>query len=123
MRDQDIYDPSFVKVVFDRCSSKYIWFSFVCSMGFTERWRKDCVNILPLDNAEGTAGLDLMAGTGEIWPHLLKRYPSIAKITAIDISSGMHRRALDRLHRHRADHIDFIEDNVLEGERPGNEFS
>jgi len=36
----DIYDPQFVKQVFDRCSDKYIAFSYICSMGFTERWRR-----------------------------------------------------------------------------------
>jgi demethylmenaquinone methyltransferase/2-methoxy-6-polyprenyl-1,4-benzoquinol methylase len=33
----DIYDPAFVKGVFDRCSRRYILFSTFCSMGFTER--------------------------------------------------------------------------------------
>jgi len=35
---QDIYDPKFVKAVFDRCSDRYIAFSLICSLGFTERW-------------------------------------------------------------------------------------
>ena len=38
-RGEDIYDPAFVKDVFDRCSGQYIAFSYVCSLGFTERWR------------------------------------------------------------------------------------
>ena len=33
----DIYDPKFVKGVFDRCSDRYIAFSLICSLGFTER--------------------------------------------------------------------------------------
>lgn len=33
----DIYDPDFVKGVFDRCSDRYITFSLICSFGFTER--------------------------------------------------------------------------------------
>ncbi|MEL7108599.1 MAG: class I SAM-dependent methyltransferase [Pseudomonadota bacterium] len=110
----DIYDPNFVKEVFDRCSGKYIWFSTVCSLGFTQVWRNDCVkNLGGADHLTGR-GYDLMSGTGEIWPHLLKRQPNIDKITAIDISDGMHTRAMTRLHKMRAHKIEFIADNVLE---------
>ena len=59
-----------------------------------------------------------MAGTGEIWPHLLRRFPDIGAITAVDISSGMHRRAMQRLHAHRAQKIAFIEDDVLASALP-----
>jgi len=114
----DIYDPRFVKDVFDRCSERYIAFSYFCSFGFTERWRKQCVGAMPSPGTEAPQGYDLMAGTGEVWPHLLKRFPHIGAITAVDISSGMHRRALDRLHRHRAHKIDFIEDDVLASDLP-----
>lgn len=82
-------------------------------MGFTERWRKQCVASLPQPNKNLTQGYDLMAGAGEVWPHLLRRHPEIRRITAVDISSGMHQQALKRLHRHRAHKIDFIEDDVF----------
>ena len=59
-----------------------------------------------------------MAGTGEAWPHLLARFPDIAEVTAVDISSGMHARAMDRLHRHRAHKIAFIEDDVFASALP-----
>lgn len=113
----DIYDPQFVKQVFDRCSGKYIAFSYVCSMGFTERWRKQCVEALAL-GAEARTGYDLMAGTGEVWPHLLAANPGLTSIVAVDISSGMHTRALERLHAMRAHRIDFIEDDVLASNLP-----
>jgi demethylmenaquinone methyltransferase/2-methoxy-6-polyprenyl-1,4-benzoquinol methylase len=109
----DIYDPAFVKGVFDRCSDRYIAFSYLCSLGFTERWRRQCVAALPEPATDAPICYDLMAGTGEAWPHLLKRFPRAARIVAIDISSGMHRRAMERLHVHRAHRIEFIEDDVL----------
>jgi len=114
----DIYDPAFVKGVFDRCSDKYIAFSNVCSLGFTERWRRQCVAAMPAPPGETPKGYDLMAGTGEVWPHLLKRWPGIGAITAVDISTGMHERAMARLHRHRAHKIAFIEDDVLASDLP-----
>jgi ubiquinone/menaquinone biosynthesis C-methylase UbiE len=114
----DIYDPNFVKGVFDRCSDRYITFSLICSFGFTERWRQQYVAAMPALRAGGARGYDLMAGTGEVWPHLLKRFDGIGSITAVDISSGMHRRAMKRLHAHRAHRIEFIEDDVLASDLP-----
>lgn len=115
---EDIYDPAYVKGVFDRCSGAYIAYSWICSFGFTERWRRQCVHYLPLRQSEGAVGYDLMAGTGEVWPHLLKRHPKLGAITAVDISSGMHKRAMRRLHAHRAHKIEFIEDDVLSSALP-----
>lgn len=117
---QDIYDPNFVKGVFDRCSKRYIAFSYICSFGFTERWRRQCVHALPMPTTPEMIGYDLMAGTGEAWPHFLKRFPHTRSITAIDISTGMHKRALKRLHAQRSNKIDFIEDNVLSSNLPGD---
>ena len=115
---QDIYDPDFVRDVFDRCSGRYIAFSYVCSLGFTERWRRQCVEAMPTPPGETPNGYDLMAGTGEVWPHLLKRFPQVTAITAVDISPGMHQRALDRLHDLRAHRIRFIEDDLFRSQLP-----
>jgi len=115
---EDIYDTQYVKGVFDRCSDRYITFSLLCSFGFTERWRRQCVATMPELNVPAARGYDLMAGTGEVWPHLIKRFGSVASITAVDISSGMHRLAMERLHAHRTHQIEFIEDDVLASELP-----
>ena len=117
---EDIYDAQYVKGVFDRCSDQYIAFSLLCSFGFTERWRRQCVSSMPEIRARAAHGYDLMAGTGEVWPHLLRRFQSVASITAVDISSGMHRRAMQRLHAHRTHRIKFVEDDVLASELPAN---
>lgn len=118
--EPDIYDPAFVKAVFDRCSKAYIGFSWACSFGFTERWRRQCVEALPLAAGRAAEGYDLMAGTGEVWPHLFRQRPHIGRLTAVDISSGMHRLALARLHRRRsrAHQIEFLECDVLTSDLP-----
>jgi len=118
--DPDIYDPDFVKQVFDRCSGKYIAFSYVCSFGFTEIWRKQAIEKMPEPNSDKHIVYDIMAGTGEVWPHILKRFPKTKSIKAIDISSGMHERAMRRLHRHRKNKIEFIRDDVLSTELDRN---
>ena len=116
--DEQIYDPDFVRDVFDRCGPNYRNWSAVASFGFVRRWRKQCVSALPIDTAEYAVCFDLMAGTGEVWPHLLRRFPDLAHIKAVDISHVMHLEALDRLHASRSEHIEHLEANVLDGGLP-----
>ncbi len=116
--EPDIYDPAFVKAVFDKCSSRYIAFSGLISFGFTQRWRRQCVAALPEPVVSHPEIYDLMSGTGEVWPHVLERFPAASRIVAVDISSGMHRLALARLHAMRAEHISFIEDDLLASQLP-----
>lgn len=113
----DIYDPAFVKAVFDRCSRRYILFSTLFSFGFTERWRRQCIAALPA-SSDPAYCCDLMAGTGEAWPHLLRRFPKTRTIVAVDISSGMHRLAMKRLHSHRRHRIQFAEHDILRSAIP-----
>jgi ubiquinone/menaquinone biosynthesis C-methylase UbiE len=119
-RDADIYRPEFVRELFDRCGSNYRWWSTAASFGFTRRWRRQCVAGLPPMPQARNAGLDLMAGTGEVWPHLLELRPEVATITAVDISSEMNRRALTRLHQGLEGRVRLIEADVLRADLPAN---
>lgn len=109
----DIYNPEFVKGVFDRCSEKYIFVSTLLSFGFTERWRRECAQQLPTPETDGRICYDLMSGTGEAWPHILKAHPDTQQIFAIDISSGMYARAKTRLNEMRANKIGFKRADVF----------
>jgi demethylmenaquinone methyltransferase/2-methoxy-6-polyprenyl-1,4-benzoquinol methylase len=114
----DIYDPAFVADLFDRCSTNYRRWSAVSSFGFVWLWRRQCVGRLtPLPRAGGIA-IDLMAGTGEIWPHLLRKFPDLETITALDISHRMHLEAVEKLHKGYADRITHLQANALEAELP-----
>lgn len=116
--DRDIHDPDFVRDVFDRCSANYRMWSEVASFGFVARWRRQCVQALDLPTGRLEVVADLMAGTGEIWPRLLTRLPEDVKITAVDISRGMHRHAMERLHQDRTDRITHLEVNFLDSDLP-----
>lgn len=128
---KDIYDPDYVAALFDRCSPRYRTWSAVSSFGFIWLWRKQCVErligqkqvgrihqgrVLP-KSAMATQVVDLMAGTGEIWPHLLRWDPTM-RITAIDISKRMHNEAVNRLHGRTAGQITHIAANALETDLP-----
>ncbi len=115
---RDLYDPAFVAEVFDRCAGNYRAWSSVASFGLIHRWRRACVEGIDLPRETVAAGVDLMAGTGEVWPHLLARFPAISRITAIDISPGMHARAVERLHADRAGRIAHFCADVLQTDLP-----
>jgi ubiquinone/menaquinone biosynthesis C-methylase UbiE len=118
--DQNIYDPQFVKGVFDRCGSAYRRWSTIASFGFVWIWRRQCVNNLPLPSSTTEKGYDLMAGTGELWPHLKSRFSNTTEINAIDISGKMVEQAIERLHRHSEFTVNIIEADVLTSKLAAN---
>lgn len=115
MVDTPSYDPADVSALFDRCAGNYRRWSAVSSFGFVARWRKAAVTQLDVETPDTI--VDLMAGTGEIWPNVLARFPN-ANITAIDISHQMHLHALDVLHKDRADKITHLEADALKSPLP-----
>jgi len=116
----DIYDPAYVSDLFDRCSSNYRRWSAVSSFGFTYIWRRQCVAGLVSPARGGAIVVDLMAGTGEVWPHLFRRFPDLGPITALDISHRMHLEAVERLHSGYADRITHIEADALQTNLPAD---
>ncbi len=122
MDKRDIYSPAFVKDLFDRCSTAYRFWSQIASFGFVWRWRRQCIDALPEFESKNSIGADLMTGTGECWAYLLKRRPGIHRITAVDISTGMIERAIDRLHRSRQENIAVVNADVFKADLPASSF-
>lgn len=115
---ENIFDPAYVEDLFDRCSSSYRTWSAVSSFGMVGLWRRVCIRSLPDTTNPSGDVVDLMAGTGEVWPHLLKRFPATQSITAIDSSKRMHDEAVNRLHAERSDRCTHLKANVLETKLP-----
>ncbi len=118
--EKSIYDPGFVANLFDRCSSNYRWWSAVSSFGIIFLWRRQCVGRLVSPTQNGAVAVDLMAGTGEVWPYLLRRFPDLSTITALDISHRMHLEAVNRLHGAYADKITHLEADALQTDLPAD---
>lgn len=115
---KDIYDPEFVADLFDRCSSSYRRWSSISSFGFVALWRSQCVALLSAPNCHRPVVVDMMAGTGEVWPYLLRRFPHLDTVTALDISHQMHLEAVRRLHGAYSERITHIEADALQTELP-----
>jgi ubiquinone/menaquinone biosynthesis methyltransferase len=83
----DIYDPNFVKSLFDEMSKTYGLINYIASFGFCERWRRQCVQLATIN--PGMIVYDLMTGMGECWNLINKKLNNDGRIVAIDISEEM----------------------------------
>ncbi|HYO94480.1 MAG TPA: class I SAM-dependent methyltransferase [Polyangiaceae bacterium] len=86
-----IYEPQFVRALFDEMSASYELTNYVSSFGFSARWRRQAVADLTL--RPGALVVDLMSGMGECWTALQRRMQGAAHIVAIDLSPEMCRHA------------------------------
>jgi len=81
-----IYDPQFVRGLFNRMSRSYERMNAIMSFGFAVIWRRQLMQLI--DPSGAVSVIDLMAGMGETWGPLLRRFPN-AKVTALDFSTEM----------------------------------
>lgn len=97
MVDTPSYDPADVSALFDRCAGNYRRWSAASSFGFVGRWRKEAV--AQLDIQSPAVIVDLMAGTGEVWPYVLSRFPT-AEFTHLDADALRAQGLKVELRRH-----------------------
>jgi len=70
-------------------SSTYGLTNYISSFGFTERWRKVCID--KIDKTSNSEVIyDLMSGMGELWPTIKRSKLNFSKINAVDISQNMN---------------------------------
>lgn len=84
---KDIYEPEFVKKLFNQMSESYERMNYITSFGFSIRWRKQFIQKIPASD-DKIKVLDLLSGLGENWSYLIKRFPN-AEFYALDFSESM----------------------------------
>lgn len=89
----DMYDGPAVKAMFDRMSRSYERMNIVMSFGFSVRWRRQLMRLLP--DLPAPRILDAMSGMGETWAELLRRFPD-GRMAAIDFAPRMIEHASTR---------------------------
>lgn len=117
---ENIYDPDFVKLMFDRMSASYERMNYITSFGFCIRWRRQALKELSACPHKVML-LDLLAGMGETWSAVKKKYPS-SQITAIDFSKEMIRSAKQRNKRYFNSEVSILEQNFLDNQLPGEHY-
>jgi demethylmenaquinone methyltransferase/2-methoxy-6-polyprenyl-1,4-benzoquinol methylase len=117
---QSIYDPEYVKNLFNRMSSSYERMNYIFSFGFSLRWRRQLLqHIKP--TARQPLILDLMTGMGEMWYSLSHRFPQ-ARLHGLDFSSGMLQHAQTKNKRHYNNSVTLFQQDVLANQLPSGTF-
>lgn len=90
----DLYDPAWVRRLFDDMAATYGVTNYVSSFGFTERWRRACVaraGVRP-----GMTVYDWMSGMGECWGFLGRALGGEGRLVGLDLSPVMCAQAAAR---------------------------
>ena len=89
--DESLYEPEFVRRLFNEMAQTYGVVNLISSLGFSARWRKQCIHRIAIP--PGATVVDFMTGMGELCPSLARRVGRDGIVRAIDISPEMCRRA------------------------------
>ncbi|WP_341225319.1 class I SAM-dependent methyltransferase [uncultured Arcticibacterium sp.] len=112
------YEPKFVEKLFDKMSSSYSRMNYITSFGFSERWRKECVN--EIDLSHGKVIVDLLTGMGECWKFIDKNADKTAKIIGLDFSTEMIKKAEKNKSKFKNREIELLRENVFENSIKSN---
>lgn len=108
---KEIYEAQFVENLFDKMSSSYSKMNYITSFGFSERWRRQCVNEINIE--KGKTVVDLMTGMGECWKPILKYSDTNSKLIGLDFSSEMIHHAEKRKEKFKNPSISILKENVF----------
>ncbi len=108
----DIYEPIFIEKLFDKMSTSYSKMNYITSFGFSERWRRQCIEDIKIK--KGKTVVDLMTGMGECWKYILKNSDKDSKLIGLDFSTEMINRANKNKDKFKNASIKILKENVFE---------
>lgn len=117
---ENIYEPEFVKLLFNRMSSSYERMNIITSFGFSVIWRKKFIDKLGADKSEIKV-IDLLSGLGENWITLIKYFPN-ATFFALDFSEEMYRASKQKSVTKLGNRFEVYNQDILKNKLPTNEF-
>ncbi len=116
----NIYNPEFVKELFNRMSSSYERMNYITSFGFSIRWRKQFLNLIP-STEEKVEIMDLLTGMGENWESVRRNFPN-ANVSALDFSEEMVKSAELKNKKHFNNSILVLQEDILQNTLPSNHY-
>jgi ubiquinone/menaquinone biosynthesis methyltransferase len=117
---KDIYNPEFVRSLFNRMSSSYERMNYITSFGFSLRWRKDFLNPFYSTN-DKVEVIDLMTGMGETWSATRRKFPN-ANISALDFSDGMLSYAEIKNKKSFGNKVSILNQDMLNNQLESNHY-
>lgn len=106
-----LYDPHFVRRLFDEMSRTYGITNFVSSFGFCKRWRAQCVAQVAIEPYMTV--YDLMTGMGECCDPISRQLQGQGQILALDFSPAMCHRARQQAARFQPLDVTIVEQDML----------
>lgn len=118
--ENDIYNPDYVKGLFNRMSSSYERMNYITSFGFSIRWRKQYLSSFN-STKDKVETIDLLTGMGETWRATKQILPN-SNITALDFSDGMLTYAKTKNKLKFNSEITILKQDVLQNQLPDNHY-
>lgn len=118
--ENTIYNPEYVRGLFNRMSGSYERVNYLTSFGFSIRWRTQFLkSFKPTD--EKVEIIDLLTGMGETWKAIKHKLPN-SNLTVLDFSEGMLKFAKQKSKDHFNNSITVLHQNILQSELPSDRF-
>lgn len=118
--EDNIYNPIYVKGLFDRMSSSYERMNYITSFGFSIRWRNQFLNSFKPTESKAEI-IDLLTGMGETWTATKNKMPN-SNLRVLDFSEGMLKYAKQKSKTKFNSEVKVIQQDVLNNELQSNYY-
>ena len=115
-----IYNPIYVKALFDEMSVSYEKMNYITSFGFSSIWRRQFLQHINKNNHKPQI-IDLLCGMGETWHDIKKVFPQ-AQLTGLDFSGEMLKKAHGKNTFLFADKATIIQQDILQNDLQNDYF-
>lgn len=115
-----IYNPDYVKRLFNKMSGSYERMNFITSFGFSIRWRKQFLRPFK-QTGHKVEIIDLLTGMGETWSATKSILPN-SNLTVLDFSDGMLKYAKQKNKIKFNNEIIVLQQDVLKNNLPSNHY-
>lgn len=118
--ENNIYNPEYIKGLFNKMSSSYERMNFITSFGFSIRWRRQFLK--PFKQAKHKAEIiDLLTGMGETWRATKNALPN-SNLTVLDFSDGMLKYAKQKSKLKFNNEINILQQDILNNGLSSNHY-
>lgn len=118
--ENNIYNPEYVKGLFNKMSSSYERMNFITSFGFSIRWRRQFLETFKPTKQKAEI-IDLLTGMGETWNATKTKLPN-SKLTVLDFSDGMLKYAREKSETKFNNEIIVLQQDILKNKLPSNHY-
>lgn len=116
----NIYEPKFVKQLFNQMSGSYERMNYITSFGFSIRWRKQFLNKLG-KSEHNLKVIDLLSGLGENWTYLKQNFPN-STFSALDFSEEMISQSENKGNKVFKNQLNLLCEDILQSNLESNSF-